>query len=340
MIIGGYIFVNSWMFYFLILIPILVFLYIKSFHKKTPQLGFSTSEYFKNLSGGFRSGMRHVPFIIRMLALSFFIIALARPQKKIDDDTITEHSIEGIDIVISLDISYSMKALDFSPNRLEASKVVAQNFIKKRPTDRIGLVVYEGESYTACALTTDHESLLRRFKHIESGQIQGGTAIGMGLATAVNRLRDSSGAKSKVVILLTDGENNAGKVHPKTAADYAKEYGIRVYTIGVGSKGKVKMPVGKNQFTGKLVYDYVEGKIDEALLTDIAEQTGGKYYRAKNKKQLAQIYDEIDKLEKAKINTSVYKRDVPEAFHVFALIGLVLLIGEWIFKNLLINSLF
>lgn len=315
----------------------MVFLYVRKYSKSTPKLGFSTAEYFKGLSGGLKSGLRHIPFVIRMLALVFLITAIARPQKKLDDDTITEQSIEGIDIVLSLDISYSMKALDFRPNRLEASKEVAKEFIEKRPTDRIGLVVYEGESYTACALTTDHESLLRRLKKIESGQIQGGTAIGMGLATAINRLRDSE-AKSKVIILLTDGENNAGKVHPTTAADYAKEYDIRIYTIGVGSKGKVKMPIGKNSFTGKLVYDYVEGKIDEKMLTQVAEETGGKYYRAKNKEQLKEIYKEIDKLEKAKIQTQIYKRDVPEAFHLFAMIGLALLLAEWIIKNLIVNT--
>jgi Ca-activated chloride channel family protein len=263
-------------------------------------------------------------------------LAIARPQKKLDDDTITEQSIEGIDIVISLDISQSMLAMDFRPNRLEASKEVAKEFIKKRPTDRIGLVVYEGESYTACALTTDHESLLKRFKNIRSGKIQGGTAIGMGLATGINRLRESE-AKSKVIILLTDGENNSGKVHPLTAAEYAKEFGVRVYTIGVGTRGKAKIPVGKNPFTKQPVYDYIEGKIDEHMLTQIAEQTGGKYYRAKNKKQLASIYSEIDKLEKAKINTIMYKKDMPEAFHWFAMMGLIFLGLEFLFKNLLLK---
>ncbi len=338
MSLGSYTYVNPWMFYFLILIPVLTVIYFIFLNNRTAKLGYSGGKAFDGIRGNWMNWLRHFPFLLRMIALFFLIVAIARPQKKLDDDTITEHSIEGIDIVISLDISQSMKAMDFSPNRLEASKDVAQEFIKKRPTDRIGLVVYEGESYTACALTTDHESLLRRFKYIKSGQIQGGTAIGMGLSTAINRLRDSE-AKSKVIILLTDGENNSGKVHPLTAADYAKEFGVRVYAIGVGTKGKAKIPVGKNPFTNQTVYDYIEGKIDEGMLTEIAEETGGKYYRAKNKKQLASIYEEIDKLEKAKINTAVYKRDVPEAFHWFALMGLLMLAGEFLIKHIVLKTI-
>jgi Ca-activated chloride channel family protein len=333
----GYTYATPWAFYFLGLIPLLILWYILYSSKKNPSLLTSSSKAFEGIKRGFVSYLRHFPFLLRLVALCFLIIALARPQKKLDDDTIIEQSIEGIDIVISLDISQSMLAMDFSPNRLEASKQVAKDFIKKRPTDRIGLVVYEGESYTACALTTDHESLLKRFKNVKSGKIQGGTAIGMGLATGINRLRESE-AKSKVIILLTDGENNTGKVHPLTAADYAKEFGIRVYTIGVGTKGKAKMPVGTNPFTKQTVYDYIEGKIDEQMLTQIAEQTGGKYYRAKNKKQLASIYDEIDKLEKAKINTIMYKKDLPEAFHWFVIMGLLFLVGEFLVRNVLIRK--
>lgn len=333
----GYTYATPWAFYFLGLIPLLVVWYALYSSKKNPSFKTSSVKAFEGIRGGFISYLRHLPFVLRLIALSFFIVALARPQKKLDDDTITEQSIEGIDIVISLDISQSMLAMDFSPNRLEASKQVAEDFIKKRPTDRIGLVVYEGESYTACALTTDHESLLKRFKNVKSGKIQGGTAIGMGLATGINRLRESE-AKSKVIILLTDGENNSGKVHPLTAAEYAKEFGIRVYTIGVGTKGKAKIPVGTNPFTKQTVYDYIEGKIDERMLTQIAEETGGKYYRAKNKKQLESIYDEIDKLEKAKINTIMYKKDLPEAFHWFAIMGLIFLATEFLVRNILIRK--
>ena len=333
----GYTYATPWAFYFLGIIPLMMLWYGLYLSKKNPSLKTSSTNAFDGIKGGFVSYLRHLPFLLRIIALCFLIIALARPQKKLDDDTITEQSIEGIDIVISLDISQSMLAMDFNPNRLEASKQVAKDFITKRPTDRIGLVVYEGESYTACALTTDHESLLKRFKNVKSGKIQGGTAIGMGLATGLNRLRESE-AKSKVIILLTDGENNTGKVHPLTAAEYAKEFGIRVYTIGVGTTGKAKMPIGINPYTKQTVYDYIEGKIDERMLTQIAEQTGGKYYRAKNKTQLASIYDEIDKLEKAKINTIMYKKDLPEAFHWFAVMGLIFLGTEFLFRYLLIRK--
>ena len=248
-----------------------------------------------------------------------------------DNDTIKEQSIEGIDLVLSMDISQSMEAFDFKPNRLGAAKKVAKSFIEKRPNDRIGLVVYEGESYTACALTTDHENLLNRFETIESGKISGGTAIGMGIATGINRLRESE-AKSKVIILLTDGENNTGKIHPITAAGYAKELGIRVYTIGIGTNGKVRVP-GNNPRG----MNFIESKIDEVMLKEIARSTNGKYYRAKNLEQLENIYTEIDKLEKSKINTIEYKRDLPEAFYPFVLLGLLSLLIEFFLRNFILR---
>ena len=335
----GYTYQSSWAFYFLVIIPILIFFYIWKGKNKSAKVKHTSLSSLKGLSTGIYPYLKHFAFFLQMLGLAFLITALARPQKKLDDDTITEKSIEGIDIVISLDISQSMEAMDFSPNRLVASKNVAKEFIKERPNDRIGLVVYEGESYTACALTSDHESLLRRFKQVRSGQIQGGTAIGMGLATAINRLRESE-AKSKVIILLTDGENNSGKVHPLTAAEYAKEFDIRVYTIGVGTTGKAKMPAGKHPFTGQTIYQYIDSKIDEDMLSEIAESTGGKYYRAKNKSQLKKIYKEIDKLEKTKIKTAIFKRDVPEAFHPFAFIGILLIISHFIINQIFIKSIF
>ena len=330
-----YTYLNPWMFGLFVLIPLLflVKLFFKS--KKSPSLVTTNLVHFEFKKDIWGSVIRNIPFLLRMLAFGLLIIALARPQKKLDDDTITEESIEGIDIMLSLDISQSMLAIDFKPNRLKASKKMAKEFIAKRPTDRIGLVVYEGESYTACALTTDHESLLKRFDNIKSGKILGGTAIGMGLSTAINRLRDSE-AKSKVIILLTDGENNSGKVHPITASGYAKEFGIRVYTIGVGKKGLVKIPAGKDVF-GRRVYSYTEGKIDEKMLTEIATKTGGKYYRAKNNKQLNKIYTEIDKLEKAKINVIQYKRDLPEAFYWFVISALILLGLEFLLRNFILR---
>jgi len=331
-----YTYLNPWMFSLFAILPLLVLFKIFYRRKKSAKLVTTNLAHFEGENDVLGTITRNIPFILRLLAFGLIIIALARPQKKLDDDTITEKSIEGIDIMLSLDISQSMLAMDFRPNRLKASKKMAKEFIKKRPTDRIGLVVYEGESYTACALTTDHESLLKRFDNIKSGKILGGTAIGMGLATAINRLRDSE-AKSKVIILLTDGENNGGKVHPITAADYAKEFGIRVYTIGVGSRGQAKIPAGKNPLTGQTQYGVIDGKIDEKMLKKIASKTGGKYYRAKNNSQLKKIYDEIDKLEKAKINVIQYKRDLPEAFYWFVISALILLGLEFLVRRFLLR---
>jgi len=275
----------------------------------------------------------NIPFIIRLLALSLIVFALARPQIKMSDTPENNESVEGIDLVISMDVSGSMKAVDFKPTRLEAAKKIASNFIDKRPTDRIGLVVYEGESYTACALTTDHESLLNRFNSIKSGDIEPGTAIGMGIATAINRLRDSK-AKSKVIILLTDGMNTMGKIHPLTAAGYAKELDIIIYTIGIGVDGRVRL-AGNSFFP-----QTIDSKLDEKLLKEIASTTNGKFYRAKSNKQLEDIYSEIDKLEKSKIKTIQYQIDLPEAFYSFVIAALVLLFVEFIVKNfvLKINS--
>jgi Ca-activated chloride channel family protein len=298
---------------------------------KEPVIHHSGLYLFGEKNGFLSTLLRWIPFVLRMLALSLIIIALARPQKVLDDDTITEESIEGIDIILSIDISESMKALDFKPNRLGAAKKAAKEFIEKRPNDRIGLVVYEGESYTACALTTDHDNLLKRLENLESGKLEGGTAIGMGIATGINRLRDSE-AKSKVIILLTDGENNTGKIHPITASGYAKEMGVRVYTVGVGTTGKVRMPGGF-----PFGNSHIDSKLDEEMLKEIAENTGGNYYRAKNVKQLQSIYQEIDKLEKSKINTIKYKRELPEAFHWFVVGALILLLMEFVIKNFVIR---
>lgn len=329
-----YTYYSPWWFCLFAILPILVVLRIFKKATKETAIGHSGLSLFGTQNSFLSSLLFNIPFVLRLLAFSFLIIAMARPQQKLDDDTITEQSIEGIDLVLSIDISESMKALDFKPNRLGAAKKVAKNFVKKRPNDRIGLVVYEGESYTACALTTDHESLLKRFDNIESGKIGEGTAIGMGIATAINRLRESE-AKSKVIILLTDGENNTGKIHPITASQYAKELGIRVYTIGIGTTGKVRMP-GGSPFGA----NYIDSKIDEEMLKEIASNTDGKYYRAKNIKQLESIYGEIDKLEKSKINTIQYKRDLPEAFHWFVIVALILLGIEYLLNNyiLRINS--
>jgi len=258
--------------------------------------------------------------VLRILSISLIIIALARPQKSVSQKQV---HVEGIDIVMALDISSSMTAMDFSPNRLEACKQVIKNFIKNRTTDKIGLVVYSGEAYTKCPLTTDYPTLLSSLENVKFGLIEDGTAIGDGLGTAVNRLRTSE-AKTKIIILLSDGMNNRGYVDPISAAEMAKEYGIKVYTIGCGTIGEapISTPYG-------IMYSKVE--IDEALLKEIAQSTGGQYYRAKNKKALEQIYDQIDQMEKSKI-TETHFTNRPEAFFPFLLIALILLGLETLIK--------
>jgi Ca-activated chloride channel family protein len=263
--------------------------------------------------------------------MSFLIMALARPQSSNSWQNVTT---EGIDIVIALDISSSMLAMDFQPNRLEAAKDVATQFISGRPNDKIGLVVFSGESFTQCPLTTDHATVVNLFRNIESGMIEDGTAIGNGLATAVSRLKESS-AISRVVILLTDGENNRGEIAPVTAAELAKTFGIRVYTVGVGTIGTAPYPM-QTPF-GVQVRD-VEVKIDETTLQKIAETTDGKYFRATNNNKLAEIYQEIDKLEKSKIDVKEFSKK-EEQYLKFALAGaLLLMLGLFlkttIFRNI------
>jgi len=241
---------------------------------------------------------------------------------------------EGIDIVIAIDISGSMLAEDFKPNRLEASKEVADEFISKRPNDRIGLVVFSGESFTQCPLTTDHAILRNLFKDIKSGMIEDGTAIGMGLATGVNRL-ETSEAKSKVIILLTDGVNNSGLISPATAAEIAKSFGIRVYTIGVGTQGTAPYPF---QTPYGIKYQQIQVKIDEVMLKEISDLTGGQYFRAVNKSSLEDIYEEIDKLEKSKIEVTEFKKKT-ERFLPFAIFAGILVLLELLFRNTLFRSI-
>jgi len=230
---------------------------------------------------------------------------------------------EGIDIVIAMDISGSMLARDFDPDRLEASKNVAAEFIRNRPNDRIGLVVYSGESFTQCPLTTDHDKLINLFDELKNGMIKDGTAIGMGLANAVNRLKDSD-AKSKVVILLTDGENNVGSIPPITAAEIAATFGVKVYTIGVGTKGQAPMPV--SDMFGRRRYQMMDVNIDEETLEEIADLTGGSYFRATDEKSLAQIYAQIDNMEKTIIEETQYEKKYEEFFPLaLAALGLLLL---------------
>ena len=316
----------------LIIIPLLLVWYIFNCNKQQAYIRFSDTGFFDKLPKSWRTYLRHIIFILEIAALSLFIIALARPQSSTKNQKI---NVEGIDIVLAMDISSSMLACDLEPDRLEASKLVASDFVAGRPDDRMGLVVFSGETFTQVPLTTDHGMMLNMLKDMKCGMLEDGTAIGDGLASAVSRLKDSE-AISKVVILLTDGDNNAGSIDPSTAAEMAKLFGIRVYTIGAGTRGTAPYPV-QTPFGG-IKYQQVEVNINEPLLQSIANETGGKYFRAESKEKLQQIYDEIDKMERSKIEINEYKR-LYEEFYPFAIWGLILLLLSFILKNTIFKSI-
>tara|TARA_B100000809_G_C15056998_1_gene501009 strand:- start:391 stop:1389 length:999 start_codon:yes stop_codon:yes gene_type:complete len=322
-------FANPEFFWAMLIIPLMVLWYFLRQKKLYGTIKISSTQGFTNSPIIL---FRHSLIIFRTIAITALITALARPQTSLSWQDVTT---EGIDIAIALDISGSMLAEDFKPNRLEASKQVAMDFISERPYDRIGLVVYAGESFTQCPLTTDHDVLLNLFDGIQNGMIEDGTAIGMGLATSVNRLKDSE-AISKVVILLTDGSNNRGSIPPVTAAEIASEFGIRVYTVGVGSNGMAPTPF-KDQF-GRTQYQNVEVKIDEKTLKEIARIADGKYFRATNKQSLESIYKEIDKLEKSKIEVTEYKNK-SEQFVPFAVLSVILLLLEFLLRNIIFKGI-
>jgi len=328
---NGISFKNPEFFYlFLILLPMIAW-YIWRQKKSGASIQFSTDMGFAKIPKNWKYYFRHSVFVLFLASMSFLILALARPQSSNSWQNVTT---EGIDIVIALDISTSMLAMDFSPNRLEAAKDVATQFISGRPTDKIGLVVFAGESFTQCPLTTDHATVINLFKGIESGMIEDGTAIGNGLATAVSRLKESN-AISKVIILLTDGENNRGEIAPVTAAELAKTFGIRVYTVGVGTIGTAPYPM-QTPF-GIQIRD-VEVKIDEEILGKIAATTDGKYFRATNNTKLAEIYKEIDKLEKSKIDVKEFsKRE--EEYLKYALAGAFFLIVALFLKTTIFRNI-
>ncbi|MCF8371159.1 MAG: VWA domain-containing protein [Bacteroidales bacterium] len=326
------VFLNKDFFYLFILVAAMIVWYVFKQKKANASIQTSTLSAFKGSGTGLRVYFRHLIFIFRVLVVSLLIIVLARPQSSLDW---TNTTTEGIDIVIALDISGSMLAEDFKPNRLEASKDVAIKFINGRPNDKIGLVVYSGESFTQCPLTTDHAVLINLFKDIKNGMIEDGTAVGSGLATAVTRLKEST-AISKVVILLTDGVNNAGDISPMTAAEIAKTFGVRVYTVGVGTMGMAPYPA--TDFFGRKVYQQMEVEIDEATLQDIARMTDGRYFRATNNTKLAEIYEEIDKLEKSKIEVKEYSKK-QEEFLPFALAAALLLIMEVLMRQTFLRNI-
>ena len=326
-------FVNKEFFWLLVLLPLAILWYIFKYEKQTAELKISGLKGFK-VTNSWLPKVKHVLFVLRLLALGLLIMAIARPQT-VDVSTKTK-TTRGIDIVIAIDVSASMLAKDLSPNRLEALKNVASEFIRSRPNDRIGLVEYAGESYTRTPITSDKAVILRSLNDIRYNTIiEGGTAIGTGLATAVNRLKDST-AKSKVIILLTDGVNNTGFIDPKIASELAVEYGIKVYTIGLGTNGTALSPVAILP-NGDFQYGRVPVEIDEALLKDIAAVTGGKYFRATNNKKLEEIYGEINKLEKTDIDEFKYY-NYQEKFRPLVILAGLLLLLEFLLRNTIFRS--
>jgi Ca-activated chloride channel family protein len=275
--------------------------------------------------------MRHLPFVLRMIAVALIIVILVRPQST---NSWENRSTEGIDVMLAIDISGSMLAEDLKPNRLEAAKNVAASFINGRPNDNIGLVVFSGESFTQCPLTTDHAILLNLFKDIHSGMIEDGTAIGLGLANAVSRIKDSQ-AKSRVIILLTDGSNNRGEIAPVTAAEIARTFGVRVYTIGVGTRGEAPYPF-HTPFGVK--YQNMPVDIDEPTLQQIASITGGQYFRATDNASLKSIYGEIDQMEKTKISVQQYSKK-QEEYKPLALLVFAILLLEILLRNTLLRNM-
>ena len=310
-------------FWLFALVPLLIYWDLRRAGQNSGTVLMSSVRPFVG-SRSWRNFLRPAPFVLRILAVCCLIIALARPQTRYDEQMVNG---EGIDIVLCLDISGSMLAQDFTPNRMEAAKNVAAEFIDHRPTDRIGIVIFAGESFTMCPLTTDRQVLLAQLSKVESGYLVDGTAIGSGLATGVDRLRNSP-SKSKVIILLTDGENNGGLIDPNTAKELAKALGVRVYTIGMGTEGYALVPM---QGPAGVVLGKEKVNIDEKLLAQIAKETGGKYYRAKDNESLRNIYNEIDQLEKSKIEVSALRR-YTEQFFPFALAAALLLLLELVLR--------
>lgn len=323
---------HPWFLLLLLLLPLLWRHHFKTENILTKKLKVPSLGTGRIVPVSGRVKYRHVPFYLRMATLVVLIVAMARPQQPLGSSPL---SIEGIDIVLSLDISGSMMAQDFKPDRLQAAIKVAKDFIEKRPNDRIGLVIFAGESFTQCPLTTDHRVLTTLLTNIEANVLEDGTAIGMGLATAVNRLKNSE-AKSKVVILMTDGVNNTGYIDPHTAMEMAIAEGIRTYTIGIGKNGTAPYPI-KDQYTGRTVTREMEVQIDEELLKTISEGTGGEYYRAENNQELEKIYQTIDALEKSRIQVSAFTPK-KELFFYLLLVALFILLGEWLVRALYLKQ--
>jgi Ca-activated chloride channel family protein len=326
------VFANPTYFFLLLLLIPMIGWYIGKQRTLKASLQLSSSEGFERVPKSFRMYLRHLPFVLRLVVFTLLVAALARPQTT---NSWSKSTTEGIDIVLSVDISTSMLAEDLKPNRVEAAKDVAASFINGRPTDNIGLVIFSGESFTQCPLTTDHTVLLNLLKDIRCGMIEDGTAIGHGLATSVSRLKDSQ-AVSKVIILLTDGTNNRGEIAPVTAAEIAKTYGIRVYTVGVGTKGEAPYPYQTPM--GGIRYQNIPVDIDENALTQIAQITGGLYFRATNNKALKEIYTEIDQMEKTKMSVQEYSKK-QEEYMIFAMAALLFFLFELLLRYTILKNI-
>jgi Ca-activated chloride channel family protein len=330
-VFSGITFAYPWVLYVLLIIPVMIAWYIFRGMKIQSSVKYSSVNIFKDIPSTLREKLRHIPFAVRLLAIGLLIVALARPQNFNSGENVTT---EGIDIAMVLDISGSMLAEDLKPNRLEAAKNVIDNFIEGRISDRIGLVVFSRDAFTQCPLTIDYSVLRNLLLQIHSGMIEDGTAIGNAIANGINRLKDSN-AKSKIIILVTDGVNNSGEVDPISAAEMAKAFGIRVYTIGVGTRGEAPYPV---QTPFGVRYQMMPVEIDEAVLQKISDITDGKYFRATNTQALKEIYDKIDKLEKTKIEITSYK-NASEKYHSWLWWGLILLLVEMVLSKTILRKL-
>lgn len=324
-------FLHPGYFWLLLVIPVYVAWYIWKRRTLNATIQISTLSPFDGVPQSWKSYLRHLPMVLRMLALVAVVAVIARPQSS---NSFRDEKTEGIDIVMAVDISGSMQAIDFKPNRLEAAKEVGIQFVSNRPNDNIGLVIFAGESFTQCPLTTDHAALTNLFNDVKLGMLEDGTAIGMGLATSVSRIKESK-AKSKVIILLTDGCNNRGDITPQKAAEIAQTFGVRVYTIGVGTRGTAQVPV---QTAFGVQYVDQEVKIDEELLTQIADMTGGKYFRATNKSSLKSIYEEIDQMEKTILDVREFTKKTEE-YLPFAIAAMLLLLLEVVLRNTILRTL-
>ncbi len=326
---------SNYLFLLLLLIPYLLW-YVLKHHESHPVMMVSSSSSFRNAPKSFRQRLIHLPFILRLVCVAMVIVALARPQTSTER---TDTDIEGIDIMLCMDVSTSMLAMDLKPNRVDAARQVAISFVSGRPNDNIGLTIFAGEAFTQCPMTVDHAILLNMLNGmntnlIDSGRLDDGTAIGMGLANAITRLKDSK-AKSKVVILLTDGSNNSGQMSPNLAADIAKSYGIRVYTVAVGTNGTAPYPI---TVAGHQETIMVPVEIDTKTLKEISDKTDGKSYRATDTKSLQRVYEEIDQLERTKMKVTVYSKPV-DKFMLFILIAVMALAAELLLRHTILRRL-